>query len=75
LAYGILVVSGVDNVLKPLIIGGRTKLPTIFLFFGMLGGLDAYGFLGIFLGPVVLATIVAFVNIYREEYARQVAEL
>jgi predicted PurR-regulated permease PerM len=63
------VISGVDNVLKPLIIGGRTKLPTLFLFFGILGGLQAYGFLGIFLGPVVLATIMAFVNIYKEEYA------
>jgi predicted PurR-regulated permease PerM len=71
LGYGIVVVSGADNVLKPLIIGGRTKLPTFFLFFGILGGLDAYGFLGIFLGPVVLATIMAFVNIYKEVYARE----
>lgn len=71
LGYGIGIVSGADNVLKPLIIGGRTKLPTLFLFFGILGGLQAYGFLGIFLGPVVLATIMAFVNIYKEEYAQQ----
>jgi predicted PurR-regulated permease PerM len=69
LIYGSVIVSGVDNILKPLIIGGRTKLPTLFLFFGILGGLKAYGFLGIFLGPVVLATIMVFVNIYREEYA------
>jgi len=71
LGYGIFIVSGVDNVLKPLIIGGRTKLPTLFLFFGILGGLQAYGFLGIFLGPVVLAIIMAFVNIYKEEYGQQ----
>lgn len=68
LVYGAVIVSGVDNILKPLIIGGRTKLPTLFLFFGILGGLKAYGFLGIFLGPVVLATIMVFVNIYKEEY-------
>jgi predicted PurR-regulated permease PerM len=68
--YGTLIISGIDNVIKPLIIGGRTKLPTLFLFFGILGGLQAYGFLGIFLGPVLLATIMAFVNIYREEYAQ-----
>lgn len=71
LVYGVLIVSGVDNILKPLIIGGRTKLPTLFLFFGILGGLQAYGFLGIFLGPVVLATIMAFVKIYKEEYAQE----
>jgi predicted PurR-regulated permease PerM len=71
LVYGTVFISGVDNIIRPLIIGGRTKLPTLFLFFGILGGLKAYGFLGIFLGPVVLATIMAFVNIYREEYAQQ----
>lgn len=69
--YGTIIISGVDNIIRPLIIGGRTKLPTLFLFFGILGGLQAYGFLGIFLGPVVLATIVAFINIYRTEYANQ----
>lgn len=73
LVYGTVIVSGVDNVLKPMIIGGRTKLPTLLLFFGILGGLQAYGFLGIFLGPVVLATIMAFVNIYKEEYAQGTA--
>lgn len=71
IAYGTVIISGVDNVIRPLIIGGRTKLPTLFLFFGILGGLQAYGFLGLFLGPVVLAIIVAFVNIYKEEYAQQ----
>jgi len=73
IAYGTLIISGVDNIIRPLVIGGRTNLPTFFLFFGILGGLQAYGFLGIFLGPVVLATIVAFVKIYREEYAQEKA--
>jgi predicted PurR-regulated permease PerM len=69
LVYGVIIISGVDNIIKPLIIGGRTRLSTLFLFLGILGGLQAYGFLGLFLGPVLLATIVTFVNIYREEYA------
>jgi len=73
IAYGTFIISGVDNIIRPLIIGGRTNLPTFFLFFGILGGLQAYGFLGIFLGPVVLATIVAFVKIYKEEYAQEKA--
>lgn len=73
LLYGTFVISMVDNFLKPVIIGGRAKLPTVFLFFGILGGLQAYGFLGMFLGPVVLGTILAFVEIYRQEYAQQPA--
>jgi predicted PurR-regulated permease PerM len=69
LAYGGLVISMVDNVLRPLLIGGRTSLHTLFLFFGILGGVQVYGVLGLFLGPVLLAIVVAFVTIYREQYA------
>jgi len=75
--WGSLIVGSVDNVLRPMIIGGRTQLPTVFLFFGILGGLQAYGFLGIFVGPVLLAILVAFLRIYREEYsggAQEVAD-
>lgn len=66
--YGILAIGAVDNVLRPLLIGGATRVPTVFLFFGMLGGLQVYGFLGIFLGPVLLTIVLSFVEIYREEY-------
>jgi predicted PurR-regulated permease PerM len=68
LAYGTLIISMVDNVLRPLLIGGRARLPTVFLFFGMLGGLEIYGVLGLFLGPVLLSIVVAFVKIYQEQY-------
>lgn len=66
--YGTFIISGADNVLRPLIIGGRTNIPTIFLFFGILGGMQVYGFLGVFLGPALIATLVAFIRIYREQY-------
>ncbi|MFQ5666879.1 MAG: AI-2E family transporter [Candidatus Binatia bacterium] len=66
--WGTLVVGTVDNLLRPLIIGGRTEIPTILLFFGILGGLQAYGFLGVFLAPAVIAILVAFIRIYQEQY-------
>jgi predicted PurR-regulated permease PerM len=69
LAYGSLVISLVDNVLRPLLIGNQTRLPTLFLFFGILGGVQVYGVLGLFLGPVLLAIVVAFVRIYQEQFA------
>jgi len=68
LLYGAFVISMVDNFLRPLLIGGQTRLPTLFLFFGMLGGVDAYGFLGLFLGPVLVAVVFVFARIYREQY-------
>ncbi len=67
--WGALVISSIDNFVRPLIIGGRTEIPTILLFFGIFGGLKAYGFFGLFLAPVVIATLVAFARIYQERYA------
>lgn len=67
--WGALVISSADNIIRPLVIGGRTQIPTVFLFFGILGGLQAYGFLGMFLGPAVIAILVAFARIFREQYA------
>jgi len=63
------VVGGVDNVLKPIFIGTRLKLPMLFLFFGILGGLSVFGALGLILGPVLFALLTAFLDLYREEYA------
>jgi predicted PurR-regulated permease PerM len=66
--WGGLVVSTADNWIKPLFIGGRARLPAFPLLISILGGLQVYGFLGVFLGPVILAILFAFVDIYREEY-------
>jgi predicted PurR-regulated permease PerM len=68
LVWGALVVGTADNVIRPLIIGGSTEIPTVLLFFGILGGLQAYGFLGVFLAPAVIAILVAFVRISKEQY-------
>ena len=67
-AWGALVVSTADNFIKPLVIGARVNLPTFLLLFTLLGGLKVYGFMGVFLGPVVLALLLEFLEIYRESY-------
>lgn len=64
LAWSTVVVSTADNVLKPALISGGTNLPTLFLFFGMLGGLQVFGILGFILGPVLLVTLSTFLEIY-----------
>jgi len=68
--YGALIVSTVDNVIKPMIIGETTKIPVFLLFFTILGGLKVYGVLGIFLGPIILAMGMAFLTIYKEIYLK-----
>lgn len=67
-ALGILVISLIDNIMKPAIIGEKTKLPYFLLFFGILGGMHLYGFMGIFLAPVILSLFFALVKIYQEKY-------
>jgi predicted PurR-regulated permease PerM len=69
LLWGLLVISMVDNIIRPLFIGGRARLPTFLLLFTILGGMSVYGFLGIFLAPVILAALLSFVDMYREIYA------
>ena len=54
-AWGLLLVSTADNFLKPFLIGGQAEVPTLAVFIGVLGGLAAFGLVGMFLGPVVLA--------------------
>lgn len=53
--WGILVISWVDNLIRPIVISGATKIPFIIIFIGVLGGLTAFGFVGLFIGPVLLA--------------------
>jgi predicted PurR-regulated permease PerM len=66
LACGALVVSTIDNVLKAYLISGRTRLPPLILFFAILGGLKAYGVLGVFVGPLLLALVITGVTLYRD---------
>ena len=61
--WGALVVSWVDNLIRPLVISGPTRIPFLLVFLGVLGGINAFGLIGLFLGPVLLAVSVA---IWRE---------
>ncbi len=53
--WGMFVISGIDNIVKPYLISRGSKLPFILVFLGVIGGIAAFGFLGVFLGPVLLA--------------------
>ena len=65
--WGVIVVSTLaDNVLKPLLIGGATQLSTLVVFLGVFGGLAAFGLLGLFIGPMVLAFGLTLLRILRE---------
>ncbi len=66
---GFFVISLLDNIIKPAVIGEKTKLPYFLLFFGIMGGMKLYGLMGIFLAPVVLSLFFALIKIYRTKYS------
>ena len=53
--WGFFVVSGIDNIIKPYLISRGSRMPFVLVFLGVIGGVIAFGFLGVFLGPVLLA--------------------
>jgi len=67
--WGVVVVGLVDNILRPLLISGRADVPTLAVFIGVLGGLQAFGFVGLFLGPIVLGMLVALFRLQCEDPA------
>ena len=69
LAWCALIVVGlVDTWVRPYFVGQRLELPLFFLFFGLLGGAEAFGIKGIILGPLLIALAPAFINIYRRHF-------
>ena len=67
LIWGVAVVSSVDNVIKPLIISRGSNLPFVLVLLGVLGGVIAFGFIGVFLGPTLLAIGFALIQDWSEE--------
>jgi predicted PurR-regulated permease PerM len=62
---GVFGISLIDNVLKPIIIGGRTKMPVLVIFFSVLGGIKLFGLIGLIMGPLVVALFVSVIEIFR----------
>ncbi|MBF7682842.1 AI-2E family transporter [Acinetobacter sp. B5B] len=63
LVWGLCIVSSSDNVIRPLVISGATQIPFLLIMFGVLGGITSFGLIGLFIGPVILAVLLA---IWRE---------
>ena len=61
---GIVLVGGVDNVLRPMLLGGRTSMSMLLILISLLGGVSAFGFIGLILGPVVMAIALSMHRAY-----------
>ncbi|MFQ5600994.1 MAG: AI-2E family transporter [Candidatus Krumholzibacteriia bacterium] len=72
--WGSLVVSLVDNLLRPYFIRRGMRLPTLWLFLALIGGLQTFGFLGLVLGPAALALYLACFRIYQQDRSSRVLD-
>jgi predicted PurR-regulated permease PerM len=78
LLWGVLLVSWMDNIVRPLVISNATRMPFLLVVFGVLGGVLAFGLVGLFIGPVLLAVSLAiwreWLEQHRPEEGKQIAD-
>jgi predicted PurR-regulated permease PerM len=66
-AWGAGVISTADNIVRPVVLSGRVKLHTLLIFFSLLGGVRAFGIIGLFTGPIIISVAMALLKILEEE--------
>ncbi|MDP8263571.1 MAG: AI-2E family transporter [Candidatus Ancaeobacter aquaticus] len=71
LMYGLVWGNLVDYLIRPYFISETAKIPILLLFFAVLGGLHFFGIIGVFLGPLLIATLLSFIRIYRKEFVAE----
>jgi predicted PurR-regulated permease PerM len=64
--WGAVVIGSVDNFLRPKLVGEKTRLHELLIFFSVLGGLQVFGVIGLVLGPVVVAITIALLDVLRQ---------
>lgn len=65
--YHLLLVSTMDNFIKPKIIGDRAHIHPAFVFVGVIGGLHLFGVIGVLVGPLILSILMTVIQIYEKE--------
>jgi len=68
-AWGGGLISTADNIVRPLVLRGRVKLNTLLIFFSLLGGVQAFGIVGLFIGPLVVSLAMALLKMLESERA------
>jgi predicted PurR-regulated permease PerM len=57
--FGLVVVFVADHLIRPVVIGGAARLPFLWVLLGILGGLETFGIIGLFVGPAVMAALIS----------------
>ena len=68
LFFCVLVIGGVDNLVKPMLMRGARATPTIFVLLSILGGISYFGMIGFILGPLILSFLLSLLHIYQKTF-------
>lgn len=71
--WGMIPVSLIDNIVRPWAMRGKAQLPAIPLLFAVLGGLQAFGFVGLVIGPLVFSLLMSIIEIYKRSFSIETA--
>jgi predicted PurR-regulated permease PerM len=71
--WGVLVVANADNFIRPVFISGRAQISTLPVFLGLMGGLSAFGAIGMVLGPVIVALVIALLGFVEQSRPAEAA--
>lgn len=66
--WGVVVIGGIDNFVRPLFMQGASSLNTLLLFFSLLGGLNSFGLMGLLYGPLIIALTLVLFRLYEHEF-------
>ena len=65
--WGAAVISTADNIVRPLVLSEKVKLHTLLIFFSLLGGVKAFGIIGLFVGPIIVSVAMALLKMLEDE--------
>lgn len=71
LLFGVIILSNLDNVLRPVLVGKSTGVPDVIILISTLGGLSTFGLTGLVLGPVLASLVLVMFDMYEKEYAAE----
>jgi predicted PurR-regulated permease PerM len=69
LGYGLVIIANIDNVFRFVVQKKFANIHPLITFFGVLIGLEIFGFMGIIFGPLLIAYFLTLIGVYREEYS------
>ena len=71
LLFGAIIISNLDNVLRPILVGKETGVPDVIILISTLGGLSTFGLTGLVLGPVLASLVLVMLEMYEREYGAE----